>query len=134
MRIYLAGPMRGRLYYNFLAFDEAAQHLRRLGADVISPADMDREAGFDATKLPLDHDWTAYSKHFDKRMCVLRDVKALVSADAIVMLENWEQSSGALLEVGLGRWLGIPCVPFVSGISLAYIEGETEKENHANTE
>ena len=46
MRIYVAGPMRGFPLYNFPAFDAAAAELRRHGHTVISPADHDREMGF----------------------------------------------------------------------------------------
>lgn len=42
-RIYISGPMRGRQFYNFPAFDAAKQALERIGYEVVSPADMDRE-------------------------------------------------------------------------------------------
>jgi hypothetical protein len=40
MLIYLAGPMRGRKFFNFPAFDAARDILLSQGYEVISPADM----------------------------------------------------------------------------------------------
>ena len=44
---YLCGPMRGYPRLNFAAFDVARDLGRALGYHVISPADLDREAGID---------------------------------------------------------------------------------------
>ena len=51
MRLYLAGPMSGIKDFNFPAFNEAAEHLRKLGYEVFNPAEDDVERdGFDPTK------------------------------------------------------------------------------------
>ena len=38
MRLYLAGPMSGIKDFNFPAFNEAAEHLRKLGYEVFNPS------------------------------------------------------------------------------------------------
>jgi len=100
MILYLAGPMTGYKEWNFPAFHAAAMLLRRRGHYVISPAEMDIGIGFDpsTTELPADH----LAKMFR------RDVMAVLMAEAVAVLEDWEKSSGAQLEVGIARKIGTP--------------------------
>lgn len=101
-RVYLAGPMRGYPQFNFPAFDKAASLGRALKWEVISPADMDREHGFDER---VHHDFTPG----ERREFIRRDVEAIMSlraedGDAIAMLPNWEKSGGARAEYALAKW------------------------------
>ena len=104
--IYIAGPMRSIKWYNFPAFDAAADRLRRAGYNVLNPADMDREVGFDAMALPEDRDWDTVSACFDFAVCVDRDIAAVKACDAIYMLRGWQNSTGARAEKALAEWLG----------------------------
>lgn len=56
MKIYVIGPMPSVPYFNFPAFDKAAAELRKRGYLPLSPADIDRKAGFDALDMPEDSD------------------------------------------------------------------------------
>ena len=104
--IYIAGPMgfRRHIDYNFPAFDHARDfinsfdHLR-----AISPADMDRDCGFDGRlrSLPTTPDFTIKS-------IINRDVTAIMECDGIYMLDGWLMSVGAQAERRLAIWLGIP--------------------------
>lgn len=97
MRVYVAGPMRGLPLFNFPAFDAAANRLRALGHDVVSPADLDREAGFDpATSVPDD----AFL-----RQALARDLSAITTCDAIALLPGWHQSEGTKVEMSLAKLL-----------------------------
>ena len=108
MKIYIAGPMRGKEWFNFPAFDLARVFLRRAGWEVISPADLDREIGFDALKLPYHSDWSDVTKlGFDLKAAVQRDVAAILSCDAIFMLHGWSESRGAKAEKSVAEWLGL---------------------------
>jgi len=98
MRIYIAGPMRGREFYNFPAFHEAEQHLKDLGYDVVSPARLDIEAGFLMSHLPEDHDWNEMPHGMDYEDTMARDLEALDTCDAIYMLRGWTTSQGAKRE------------------------------------
>lgn len=98
MRVYLAGPMTGLPAWNFPAFDRAAAHGRSLGFDVVSPADLDRDAGFDP-----DHDADIAGGVL--RDVVRRDLDAILSADAIALLPGWENSKGARAELFVAHWL-----------------------------
>jgi len=106
--IYIAGPMRGIRHFNFPAFDAARDQLRGDGWSVISPADLDRETGFDETAFADDYDWLDLGKaNFDLHDAVDRDVAAIKRCDAIYMLQGWEKSRGAKAEKALAEWLSL---------------------------
>lgn len=81
MRIYLSGPMTGLPKNNVPAFNKAAKFLRSLGDVVINPAELDKGEPCGS--------WEE---------CLRRDIKWLVTCDAIVNLPGWENSRGATLE------------------------------------
>lgn len=99
MKIYIAGPMRGYELFNFPAFDEAAARGRALGHEVRSPADMDREVGFDPNK------GSDFSGN-DMDAAIHRDVEAILAADAIALLPGWQKSTGATAEHRIALWAG----------------------------
>ena len=108
MKIYIAGPMRGKKWFNFPDFDWAKECLVRAGWEAISPADLDRKIGFDAGNLPPDTDWSDVSKlGFDLKAAVQRDVAAICQCDAIFMLHGWSESRGAKAEKAVAEWLGL---------------------------
>ena len=100
MKAYLAGPMRGYAQWNFPAFDKNAAYLRSLGWEVISPAEIDREIGFDET------DGTAVFTEADFMEAMRRDYAALLTVDAIALMIGWEQSTGANMEHDFSKKLG----------------------------
>ena len=108
MKIYIAGPMRGKKWFNFPDFDWAKECLTRAGWEVISPADLDREIGFDVKSLPPDTDWNDVAKlGFDLKAAVQRDIDAILDCDAIFMLHGWSESRGAKAEKAVAEWLGL---------------------------
>lgn len=106
MNIYILGPMRGVPFYNFPAFDRAAQQIYENGHTPFSPADMDRAVGFDAMKLPANTDWDKIPDGFDFDACISRDLQAIRLCDAVVRLPGWQNSVGARAENALAEWLG----------------------------
>jgi hypothetical protein len=103
--VYISGPMTGYPDFNFPAFDVARDRALGLGWMVISPADMDREAGDVTPGMDTRHPEMV-------RTFVRRDVDALLSlraeyGDAIALLPGWEKSKGAVAELAVARWLGL---------------------------
>jgi len=101
---YISGPMRGYHNFNFDAFDTAREALTRRGFAVVSPADIDRTAGLNVEEA----DTPGASRQF-----CYRDFWAifgLLDEGHIAVLPGWEQSTGAVAEVMLGRWLGMKIV------------------------
>lgn len=109
MKYYLAGPMTGKPLYNFPAFKEAAQRWRDLGHFVVSPHQL------------TDDIWMAeHGRFFDpavdkcewgdpivKKM-IAEDLRQVMECDAVLVLDGWEESKGATLEVRLAKQCGMP--------------------------
>lgn len=106
-RIYIAGPMRGIQFFNFPAFDKAKEELSYYW-NVVSPADMDRDVGFDPESLGSDYDWNdLHSLDFDLDEAIKRDLDALQTVNAIFMLDGWQESRGAKAELAIANWRGL---------------------------
>lgn len=94
-KFYLAGPMSGIPDRNFPAFHDAAAHLRALGVDLISPAELEWEQG-----LPVEGDLPEGSTYGD---VLGRDVKIVIDdVVGLILLPNWEKSVGARIEAFVG--------------------------------
>jgi hypothetical protein len=88
--IYLGGPMRGYSQFNFKEFDRVGAILREHGYDVLSPAEHDRETGFDETLNSLDG--------FDLEEAMLWDLAAVERSDSVIFLHGWQKSEGCRME------------------------------------
>lgn len=109
---YVAGPMRGHKDLNFAAFDAARDRGKRLGYNIISPADMDREYGIDPIKDPTVAEHENDLSSAELREIVQRDIEVITSlrperGDGIAVLNGWGDSTGARAEVALAQWLGL---------------------------
>lgn len=125
-KIYIAGPMRGIKHFNFPAFDRARDSLS-MAWNVVSPADLDREIGFDEKAFPEDYDWIDLKKaNFSLQDAIDRDLAAIKTCDAIYMLDGWQSSNGAKAEKALAEWLGLQVIyesPLVDGATVVNEKG-----------
>jgi hypothetical protein len=78
------------------------------GHHVISPADMDREFGFEPADLPSDWDWHQTPPSFDANAAIDRDIAGVRRADGIYFLDGWQSSKGARAEHAIAVWCGKP--------------------------
>ena len=92
MRLYIAGPMTGIPDLNFPLFHAAAARLRALGFDIVNPAEINTDPSAD---------WAA---------CMRADIAQLVTCDAIFVLDGWQCSRGASLEVHIAKALHMPVI------------------------
>lgn len=90
LRIYLAGPMTGYREFNYPAFNAAAAQLRAMGFDVANPAENP------APSLPT---WENYMR---------AALTQMLTCQGVVLLPDWQDSDGALLEVDVALRLAIP--------------------------
>lgn len=100
MRVYIAGPMRGRPQYNFQAFDKAKAEVENAAHIAVSPASMDRAIwGFDG--------YGELTKGMTPRSVIAFDLTVLATCDAIYMLRGWEDSKGATAELAFAMAIGL---------------------------
>lgn len=87
MKLYISGPMSGIEDWNFPAFHAAAVRLRKLGYEVVNPAEINPD-----TTLSWEQ-------------CLRLDIKHLCDCDGIVLLPGWMYSEGAQLELMIAHRL-----------------------------
>lgn len=107
MRIYLAGLIAagGTLPHeevtrNCAVFDVHAARLRAIGHDVVSPVELDE------LDEPRDRLHTVSSLEVH-HACMRRDIRELLTCEAIYMLPGWLSSVGARVELDVARAVGI---------------------------
>jgi hypothetical protein len=113
MRVYIAGPMRGIPDLNFPAFDAAAARGRALGHDILNPAELDRDSGFDGKghselitpDFMKGAAWRDFVAIVGPRPDTFRAVGK--GCDAVAMLPGWERSRGARAEKAIAEWIGL---------------------------
>lgn len=115
MRLYIAGPMRGLPDFNFPAFDRARDAIAAMGHEPVSPADHDREVLWERhRRRPEEMDGYATGDlaryNADARVSFEEllgwDLKQIIDADGIALLDGWERSTGAGHEVYVARATG----------------------------
>lgn len=96
---YISGPMEGYPESNYPAFRRAEMILRKMGLEVLNPA---VESDLDPDN---PHETVAPRSHY-----LRRDIEWVLRSDVVVVLEGWEMSRGARLEVSVARNIDLPIV------------------------
>jgi hypothetical protein len=91
MIIYISGPMTGYPEFNFPLFNRVADNFRKLGYQIINPAEINQPV----------QTWES---------CMRQDIKELMNANKVAVLPGWEKSKGARIEVFLACQLGMDVV------------------------
>lgn len=92
MRVYVAGPMTGIPNFNYDAFHEAAERLRAMGHEVENPAENVNDSG----------EWVEWMK---------LALAQVIRCDGIALLDGWQNSRGAILEVHVATSLKLIVAP-----------------------
>lgn len=98
--VYISGPMTGRIDFNYPMFNSVAQVIRSFGYIVYNPA----ESFNGRTDLP-------------KEVYMKEDIGLVLKSDCVVTLPDWEESTGAQLEVEVAKACGIPIIDLESFIT-----------------
>lgn len=90
MKIYIAGKVTGEpIHKCTMKFGTAQLNIKNLGLEAVNP-------------LAVVNDWQC-----DWHTAMKKCIKALMDCDAIVVLEDYNNSDGATLELELAKRLGI---------------------------
>lgn len=112
MRYYLSGPMTGRPDFNYPAFNKAAEILRAHGLEIVNPAE--NFEGDDS--LP-------------REVYMAKDVRDLMTCDAIILLPDWHTSKGARLELEIADQIGLEILQLDDDGELAPLDQTTTPEH-----
>lgn len=88
MRVYVSGPMSGYPDFNYPAFEEAADRLRALGHEPVSPHTIGQHDGWT---------WDDYMREAIAMQATCRGV---------YLLPGWRNSRGATVEYYVAQALG----------------------------
>ena len=113
MKIYISGPMTGYTNYNFKAFFDAEDFIRSLGYMALNPAWQDGYTFEEAIKHAKisGHSWGDYMRE---------DLKMLMMADSILLLDGWRESRGAKLETIVAQALDMDFYRLKDGKMVPY--------------
>lgn len=92
LKLYVCGPMTGFENFNYEMFNIAAADLRASGYEVENPADLEAENTSGAPQA-----WSWYMR---------RAITKLMLCNGMALLDGWENSRGAVIEVNLAHNLG----------------------------
>lgn len=93
MRLYISGPMTGYPHFNHFAFDAARSQLIAWGHEPIDPS---------RHPVVATNTWADYMR---------TDLRDLLDAEGVAVLDGWECSRGAVLEVHVAHALGMTVLP-----------------------
>lgn len=97
--LYIAGPMYGLPEKNYPMFQWVEGLLIDAGHSVISPLEADKFV------LPSDPEPT---REWWQRITM----RLLLNTEAVALLDGWEDSKGAMLEVVVAEGLGMTVAPY----------------------
>lgn len=107
--------MSGYEGFNYPAFDLAANWLRAFGYEVLCPTAAEQ---FNDTGKPQAWDW--YMRHA---------LRMVLDAGGIALLDDWQASRGARLEVDVAHGLQIPVLPLDRWIERADVSWPAAPES-----
>lgn len=115
-KFYLTGPMTGLPQFNFPLFHAAAAALRAAGHEVVSPAEMDKDAGIEEFVMASPDGMDMTPEQYWRLLS--RDVEIVaLQCDGLVFLPDWWKSRGAKLEAMTG---------LLNKLEFFYYQGEGE--------
>lgn len=101
-KIYIAGPMTGLPEFNYPAFHEAEEWLRKFEYEPLNPARLESHIDL-KVNLSGDELWAWYMR---------RAIEMLIQAEEICLLSGWNASKGARLEQRIAAALGMKQLVF----------------------
>lgn len=112
--------MTGLPEFNFPAFRAGRDALRAAGHTVHCPAEHSESLGISVSGLSGSvEEIKEVNPHYSRRTLLAADLHWIcTTAEAVVTLDDWNQSSGAAAEVAAARALPIPVYSMAEAIEL----------------
>lgn len=109
-KIFISGPMRKKLGFNYLSFNEAERYLQRTFDqidEIYNPITVHKEDYLiDLSKLNGSENLEAF---MDSQEFFRKSISwILQEATGIYMLMGWEESVGASIEHSIAKYIGLP--------------------------
>jgi hypothetical protein len=110
-RVYVSGPMSGRVDLNRAAFEAAAEALRERGHEPVIPHPIEPAAHPDRPCVgrPIDGKDHGYGCY------LLADLATLAGCGAYTLLPDWDDSPGSRAEMAFAEAVGIPELDLTCG-------------------
>jgi len=115
IKVYVSGQMTGMPDLNRAAFNEAEEKLIKRGFAVYNPVNFGNE------------------KTDSREELMKKDFELILGSDMVVVLPDWENSWGAVLEVTFAREIGLP-VEDVDGNAVTYTPPLVEAQKIINAD
>jgi hypothetical protein len=113
MKVYLSGPIAGQEHAGIPAFEDAANRVRLRGHEPVMPQDVQPPVHDGDCPPSYDHG------NGHSAACWMRaDIAVLLGCDAVLMLGGWQRSVGAVRELSVATWCGIPVFMSVNTLPL----------------
>ena len=126
-RVYIAGPMAGHDDLNIPAFEAAEHLLTARGYTPVSPHRVPPVEHADGNCPDYGYFPGEHATGHTSSACFMRpDIEALLTCDAIYLLDGWETSRGACVEAAVARAVGIPRLTVNTGCGAGCGDGVEE--------
>ena len=111
-RVYISGPITGILNYNIAEFKKYEEKFKNLNFEVVNPHELFTKEEVDGINKSLEDKVISFEEHH--AFFMRRDIKEMMDCDFIAVLNGWEKSKGANIEVYVARNLNIPVIDAVT--------------------
>ncbi len=111
-RVYISGPITGLQNENISEFKKYEDKFKNLNFEVVNPHSLFTKDEIDEINRKLEYKEITFEEYHSFFM--RRDVKEMMDCDIIAVLNGWEKSKGANIEVYIARNLNIPVIDAVT--------------------
>lgn len=111
-KVYLSGPITGMPNNNIQEFKKYEEKFKNLNFEVINPHNLFSGDEVELLEKCLEEKkitFEEYHSHFMRR-----DIAEMMNCDFIAVLDGWEKSKGANIEVYIARNINMPIVSAIT--------------------
>jgi len=111
-KVYLSGPITGKPNDNIEEFEKYKQKFKNLNYEVVNPHDLFTREFVDDLNRKLENKDITFEEYHGTFMRT--DIKAMMDCDFIAVLNGYENSKEANIEVYIARNINMPIIDAVT--------------------